>query len=63
MDLPALVADYGYPIAFFGSMLEGETILALAGLGAASFADAMPAAFAALSKAVHRLPCRTALVG
>jgi len=32
MDLPALVADYGYPIAFFGSMLEGETILALAGL-------------------------------
>jgi membrane protein DedA with SNARE-associated domain len=31
-DLPALVATYGYPVAFFGSMLEGETILALAGL-------------------------------
>lgn len=31
-DLPALVATYGYPLAFFGSMLEGETILALAGI-------------------------------
>lgn len=32
VDLPAMVATYGYPVAFFGSMLEGETILALAGL-------------------------------
>lgn len=32
VDLPALIATYGCPVAFFGSMLEGETILALAGL-------------------------------
>jgi membrane protein DedA with SNARE-associated domain len=34
LDLPYLVQAYGYPAAFLGSMLEGETILVLAGLAA-----------------------------
>ena len=34
MDLAALIQSYGYPAVFIGSMLEGETILALAALGA-----------------------------
>ncbi len=34
MDLPALVQTYGYPVVFVGTLLEGETILALAGLAA-----------------------------
>lgn len=33
-DLPLLVQTYGYPAAFLGSMLEGETVLVLAGLAA-----------------------------
>ena len=34
LDVPYLVQTYGYPAAFLGSMLEGETILVLAGLAA-----------------------------
>ena len=34
MDLPALVDAYGYAAVFVGAFLEGETILALAGLAA-----------------------------
>ena len=34
MDLPSLVQSYGYPLLFLGTVLEGETILALAGLAA-----------------------------
>jgi membrane protein DedA with SNARE-associated domain len=34
MNLAALVDTYGYPLVFFGAMLEGETILVLAGLAA-----------------------------
>ena len=34
VDLPLLVQTYGYPAAFLGSMLEGETVLVLAGLAA-----------------------------
>jgi membrane protein DedA with SNARE-associated domain len=34
MDLAALIQSYGYPAVFIGSMLEGETILALAALAA-----------------------------
>ena len=32
VDVPALVQAYGYPAAFIGTVLEGETILVLAGL-------------------------------
>jgi membrane protein DedA with SNARE-associated domain len=34
MDLAALVQTYGYPAVFAGALLEGETVLALAGLAA-----------------------------
>jgi membrane protein DedA with SNARE-associated domain len=34
MDFPALVDSYGYVALFVGAFLEGETILALAGLAA-----------------------------
>jgi len=34
LDVPLLVQTYGYPAAFVGSMLEGETVLVLAGLAA-----------------------------
>jgi len=34
MDLPALIDTYGYWAVFVGAFLEGETILALAGLAA-----------------------------
>jgi hypothetical protein len=34
VDLPALVAAYGYPVTFIGTLFEGETILTLAGLAA-----------------------------
>jgi membrane protein DedA with SNARE-associated domain len=34
MNLPALVADYGYPIIFAGALIEGETLLVLGGLAA-----------------------------
>ncbi|MFO1363606.1 MAG: DedA family protein [Burkholderiales bacterium] len=34
MDLPALVAAYGYPVVFAGTVLEGETVLVLAGVAA-----------------------------
>ena len=34
MDFPALVDSYGYLAVFIGAFLEGETILALAGLAA-----------------------------
>jgi membrane protein DedA with SNARE-associated domain len=34
LDLPLLIQTYGYPVAFIGSMLEGETVLVLAGLAA-----------------------------
>src|SRR5258706_12995342 len=34
MDLPALIDSYGYATVLAGAFLEGETILALAGLAA-----------------------------
>jgi membrane protein DedA with SNARE-associated domain len=34
MDLAAAVQHYGYPAVFLGSLLEGETVLALGGLAA-----------------------------
>ncbi len=34
MDLASLVQTYGYPAVFVGTLLEGETVLALAGLAA-----------------------------
>lgn len=34
MDLPGLIDSYGYLAVFVGAFLEGETILALAGLAA-----------------------------
>lgn len=34
MDFPALIDSYGYLAVFVGAFLEGETILALAGLAA-----------------------------
>jgi membrane protein DedA with SNARE-associated domain len=34
MDLPGLIDSYGYIAVFIGAFLEGETILALAGLAA-----------------------------
>ena len=34
MDFPALVDSYGYLAVFVGAFLEGETVLALAGLAA-----------------------------
>jgi membrane protein DedA with SNARE-associated domain len=34
MDLPALIQQYGYAAVFVGSVLEGETLLVLAGLAA-----------------------------
>jgi membrane protein DedA with SNARE-associated domain len=34
MDLPALIVSYGYPVVFAGALLEGEAVLALAGLAA-----------------------------
>ena len=34
MDLAGLIDSYGYLAVFFGALLEGETILALAGLAA-----------------------------
>ena len=34
MDIPALIQQYGYAAVFVGSVLEGETMLVLAGLAA-----------------------------
>ena len=34
MDLASLIQSYGYPVVFLGTVLEGETVLALAGLAA-----------------------------
>lgn len=34
MDLPALIATYGYTIVFAGALIEGETVLVLAGVAA-----------------------------
>ena len=34
MDIPGLIDTYGYIAVFVGAFLEGETILALAGLAA-----------------------------
>ena len=34
IDLPGLIDAYGYLAVFVGAFLEGETILALAGLAA-----------------------------
>ena len=34
IDLPGLIDSYGYLAVFVGAFLEGETILALAGLAA-----------------------------
>jgi membrane protein DedA with SNARE-associated domain len=34
MDLPGLIGNYGYIAVFVGAFLEGETLLALAGLAA-----------------------------
>jgi hypothetical protein len=38
MDLGTAVQQYGYPAVFVGGLLEGETVLALAGLAAHRFA-------------------------
>ena len=34
MDLPSLIPTYGYPVVFVGTLLEGETVLVLAGVAA-----------------------------
>jgi membrane protein DedA with SNARE-associated domain len=34
VDLGAAIQQYGYPVVFVGSLLEGETVLALGGLAA-----------------------------
>ncbi len=34
MDIPALLQTYGYPLLALGCLLEGETVLALAGFAA-----------------------------
>jgi membrane protein DedA with SNARE-associated domain len=34
VDLPSLIAAYGYPVVFVGALIEGETVLVLAGLAA-----------------------------
>jgi membrane protein DedA with SNARE-associated domain len=34
MDLASLIQNWGYPAVFAGSLIEGETILALAALAA-----------------------------
>lgn len=34
MDLPSLINQFGYPAVFLGSVLEGETVLLLAGYAA-----------------------------
>lgn len=34
MDFAALIQQYGYVVVFVGSVLEGETLLALAGVAA-----------------------------
>ena len=34
MDLAQLVETWGYPVVFLGTLLEGETVLLLAGLAA-----------------------------
>lgn len=34
MDLPSLIATYGYPVVFAGALIEGETVLVLAGVAA-----------------------------
>lgn len=34
MDIPALLQSYGYPLLAIGCLLEGETVLALAGFAA-----------------------------
>jgi membrane protein DedA with SNARE-associated domain len=34
VDLPSLIAAYGYPVVFAGALLEGETVVVLAGLAA-----------------------------
>ncbi len=34
MDLGALIAAWGYPVVFIGTVLEGETVLLLAGFAA-----------------------------
>jgi membrane protein DedA with SNARE-associated domain len=51
MDLPALLDAYGYAAVFVGAFLEGETILALAGLAASrgylDFATVVAIAFVA----------------
>jgi membrane protein DedA with SNARE-associated domain len=34
MDLQSLIGTYGYPVVFAGALIEGETVLVLAGLAA-----------------------------
>ncbi len=34
MDIGTAIQDYGYPVVFAGSLLEGETVVALGGLAA-----------------------------
>jgi membrane protein DedA with SNARE-associated domain len=38
MDLAALIQQYSYMAVFVGSVLEGETLLVLAGLAGAGYA-------------------------
>ncbi|MGB8339467.1 MAG: DedA family protein [Burkholderiales bacterium] len=46
MDFPALVQDYGYYAVFFGTLLEGEVILVLAGMAAHAQKLSLPAVIA-----------------
>jgi membrane protein DedA with SNARE-associated domain len=46
MDLAALIQTYGYPAVFAGTLLEGETVLALAGLAAHRGYLALPSVIA-----------------
>jgi len=49
MDLPGLIDTYGYWAVFVGAFLEGETILALAGLAAyRGYLDFVPVVLIAL---------------
>lgn len=46
MSLPGLLADYGYLAVFIGCLLEGETILVLAGVAAQQGLLSLPAVVA-----------------
>jgi membrane protein DedA with SNARE-associated domain len=52
VDLPALIESYGYLAVFVGAFLEGETLLALAGLAASrGYLDFLSVTLVALAAA------------